>query len=138
VIIVDTNVLSALMRNVPDPQVASWMDQQPAGSLWTTSVSVLEIRVGIEIMPEGRKKAFLSERFERLLDHIAHRVAVFGEESARLSARLTGTRQKQGRAMEIRDTMIAGIVLAHHARLATRNVGHFDDIAAKIVNPWTV
>ncbi len=88
-------------------------------------------------MPEGRKQTFLSEGFEELLKRIQHRIAVFGEESARLAADLTAARQKKGRVGEVRDTMIAGIVLTHRARLATRNTSHFDDIGAVVVDPWT-
>jgi len=87
-------------------------------------------------MPAGKKQTFLSEGFEGLLNRIQHRIAVFGEESARLAADLTAARQKKGRVVEVRDTMIAGIVLTHRARLATRNTSYFDDIGATVVNPW--
>lgn len=136
-IILDTNVVSALMRNVPEPEVAKWLDRQPQASIWTTSVTILEIQVGLRIMPAGKKQTFLSEGFEELLNRIQHRVAVFGEESARRAADLTAERQKKGRVGEVRDTMIAGIVLTHRARLATRNSSHFDDIDAVVVDPWT-
>ena len=136
-IILDTNVLSALMRDVPEPKVVSWLDRQPQGSIWTTSITVLEIQVGLQILPIARERTELSEQFERLLDSIYHRIAVFGEEAARLSANLTVSRQKNGREGDMRDIMIAGIVLAQHATLATRNVTHFSDIPAKVVNPWT-
>ena len=135
-IILDTNVVSALMRNVPEPDVARWLDRQPPSSIWTTSITILEIQVGLRIMPAGRTQTFLSEGFEELLKRIQHRIAVFGEESARLAADLTAARQKKGRVGEVRDTMIAGIVLTHRARLATRNTSHFDDISATVVNPW--
>jgi len=135
-IILDTNVLSALMRDVPDKKVVSWLDRQPEGSIWTTSITVLEIQAGLRnILIEG-ERADLTQKFERLLDSIYHRIAVFGEEAARLSASLSALRQKKARVAEMRDCMVAGIVLAHHATLATRNVGYFDDIAAKVVNPW--
>jgi hypothetical protein len=113
----------------------SWLDRQPQGSIWTTSITILEIHSGLQIMPVARK-ADLSQQFDRVLDSIFHRIAVFGEEAARLAANLNMSRQKKGDARDIRDTMIAGIVLAHHATLATRNVSHFSDIAAKVVNPW--
>ena len=87
-------------------------------------------------MPAGKKRTFLSEGFEGLLNRLQHRIAVFGEESARLAADLTAARQKKGRVGELRDTMIAGIVLTHRARLATRNTSHFDDIGATVVSPW--
>lgn len=136
-IILDTDVVSALMRNVPEPDVAKWLDGQPQASIWTTSVTILEIQVGLRIMPAGKKQTFLSEGFEELLKRIQHRIAVFGEESARLAADLTAARQKKGRVVEVRDTMIAGIVLTHRARLATRNISHFDDIGAVVVDPWS-
>lgn len=87
-------------------------------------------------MPAGKKRVSLSEDFERLLDRIEHRIAVFDEQAARLAAELTGLRQKKGRVGELRDTMIAGIVLSHHASLATRNTARFSDISATVVNPW--
>ena len=135
-IILDTSVVSALMRNSPEPDVARWLDRQPSSSIWTTSITILEIQVGLRIMPAGKKQTFLSEGFEGLLNRIQHRIAVFGEESARLAADLTAARQKKGRVGEVRDTMIAGIVLTHRARLATRNTFHFDDISATVINPW--
>jgi toxin FitB len=135
-IILDTNVVSALMRNSPEPDVARWLDRQPPSSIWTTSITILEIQVGLRILPAGKKQTFLSEGFEGLLNRIQHRIAVFGEESARLAADLTAARQRKGRVGEVRDTMIAGIVLTHHARLATRNTSHFDDVGATVVNPW--
>lgn len=124
------------MRNVPDKNVIAWLDLQPRSSIWTTSITIREINVGLQIMPAGRKRTELSEEFARLVDSIDHRIAVFDEEAARLAANLTAHRQKKGRVGEVRDTMIAGIVLARHASLATRNVTHFSDISATVVNPW--
>jgi toxin FitB len=138
VIILDTNVLSALMRDAPDHSVASWMDRQPQSSIWTNSITILEIQTGLQVMPAGKKRVSLSEDFERLLDRIDHRIAAFDEPAARFAAELTGLRQKKGRVGDLRDTMIAGIVLSHHASLATRNVTHFADISATVINPWDV
>src|SRR5260221_545190 len=73
-IILDTNVLSALMRNAPDQTIASWMDRQPQSSVWTNSITILEIQTGLHVMPSGRKRVSLSEDFERLLDRIDHRI----------------------------------------------------------------
>lgn len=135
-IVLDTNVVSALMRDLPDPQITAWLDQQPQTSLWTTSITILEIQVGLQIMPAGRKQASLSQGFEGLLDRLQHRIAVFDEEAARLAANLTAVRRRKGRVGEFRDTMIAGIVLAHRASLVTRNTAHFSDIAAVVIDPW--
>ncbi|MGH9493612.1 MAG: type II toxin-antitoxin system VapC family toxin [Candidatus Sulfotelmatobacter sp.] len=134
--ILDTNVVSALMYDPPDINVVDWLNRQVPSSIWTTAVTVLEIQTGLRSMPVGKRQAGLAQVFERILDGMEHRVAVFDEEAARLSADLNAVRQKKGRVVEIRDTMIAGIVLAHRASLATRNVTHFEDIGATVVNPW--
>jgi predicted nucleic acid-binding protein len=135
-IILDTNVVSALMNDPPETVVVAWLDQQARGSIWTTSVTVFEIETGLGTMAAGKRQAALSQLFERILNSIDHRIAVFDEEAGRLAANLIAHRQKKGRVGELRDTMIAGIVLARHASLATRNVTHFADISATVVNPW--
>jgi predicted nucleic acid-binding protein len=124
------------MNDPPDDKVIVWLDSQARTSIWTTSITVFEIRSGLEIMPAGKRQAKLAEVFERILDRLAQRIAVFDDEAARLAANLTAFRRKKGRVGELRDTMIAAIVLAHRASLATRNVAHFSDISATVVNPW--
>jgi hypothetical protein len=135
-IILDTNVLSALMRQIPDQKVVSWLDQQPRTSIWTTSVTVLEVRFGLQIIPGGKRRSGLIQAFEGLLDRISDRVASFDVAAAQQAGDLMASRHKKGRPVELRDTMIAGIVLAQHATLATRNTAHFDDIAIPLVDPW--
>jgi toxin FitB len=135
-IILDTNVLSALMRNVPDPAVVSWMDRQPRTSLWTTSVTVLEVQFGLQILPRGRRRSALMHGFDEFLDRIGQRVAGFDLEAAGHAADLMAARHKKGRPVELRDTMIAGIALARHATLATRNTQHFQDATVSLVDPW--
>lgn len=135
-VILDTNVLSALMNDPPVLSVTAWLDAQPRNEIWTNSVSVFEIKTGLAIMPVGKRQVALSQVFERILRGIDHRVAAFDEESARLAAKITANRRRQGRIGELRDTMIAGIVLSRNAILATRNVVHFSDIAAPVINPW--
>jgi len=135
-IILDTNVLSALMLRVPDERVLTWLDQQPRSSIWATSVTVFEIRFGLESMPAGKRQAALLQDFEKMLDSIDRRVAAFDVEAAERASTLMASRKLRGRPRDDRDTMIAGIVLARHATLATRNVEHFDDLSAPVVNPW--
>ena len=135
-IILDTNVVSALMNDPAEPSVVAWLDRQPRSSIWTTSVTVFEIQNGLGTMPAGKRQGTLSQVFDRIVDGIGHRVAILDEESALLAANLATLRQKKGRVVELRDTLIAGIVLARHASLATRNVTHFADIGATIINPW--
>ncbi len=125
------------MRPRLDARVSRWLDHQPRASIWTTSVTVFEIRFGLETMPIGKRQASLAALFERwLVDVVEQRIAVYDETAARAAADLAAKREKRGRPGELRDTMIAGIVLASHATLATRNVRHFEDIAKSVVNPW--
>jgi hypothetical protein len=135
-IILDTNVLSALMRQTPDKNVVVWLDEQPRTSVWTTAVTILEIRFGLQIMPLGKRRSLLIQAFEAVLEKIGYRVAPFDAAAAQQAGDLMASRQKKGRPGELRDTMIAGIVLAHHATLATRNVTHFEDLSVAVINPW--
>jgi hypothetical protein len=136
-IILDTNVLSALMHHVPDKDVVAWLDRQPRTSIWTTSVTILEVRFGLQIMAIGKRRSALMQAFEEVLEKIGHRVVPFDATAAQEAGDLMASRHKKGRPGELRDTMIAGIVLAQHATLATRNTAHFDDASVPLVNPWT-
>lgn len=135
-IILDTNVLSALMQESPDRKVVRWLDGEPRTSVWTTSVTVLEVQFGLEILAAGRKKTCLMEAFDALLEKMNRRIAPFDAEAAHLAGVLMATRQKKGRPQDLRDTMIAAIALAHHATIATRNTSHFEDAGARLINPW--
>lgn len=135
-ILLDTNVLSALMQQSPEVRVVAWLDQQPRSSIWTTSVTVLEVRFGLQIMPLGKRRSTLLQKFDDLLDALDQRIAPFDFPAAREASDLMAARQKAGRIVDIRDTMIAGIALAHHASLATRNTADFADTRIPLVNPW--
>ena len=124
------------MRQPPDSQVVAWLDQQPRTSIWITSVTVLEVRFGLQIMPAGKRRTLLSEAFDSLLEVIGNRIAAFDTASAKEAASLMASRNRIGRPGDLRDTMIAGIALAHRATVATRNTAHFDDLAVPVVNPW--
>lgn len=137
-IILDTNVLSELMLRAPDERVLAWLDRQPRSSVWTTAVTLFEIRFGLASMASGKRRVALIQDFEKILNSIDRRVAPFDVESAEHASALMASRKSQGRPREDRDTMIAGIVLAHHATLATRNVSHFDDVSTPLVDPWTL
>jgi hypothetical protein len=97
----------------------------------------LEIRFGLQTMPVGTRRAVLMRAFETALaDKIGHRFASFDTAAAQQAGDLMGVRYKKGRPGELRDTMIAGIVLACHATLATRNASHFEDLLVPVINPW--
>lgn len=136
-IILDTNVLSALMRLVPDAVVVNWLDGQVPESIWITSITLFESRFGLAMLPEGARRQQLTERFDELLARdLENRVALFDQAAAREAAELAARRQRAGRPVDMRDTFIAGIALARKAQLATRNTRHFDDLAGMLINPW--
>ena len=136
-IILDTNVLAALMQQQPDPQVVAWLDDQPADTIWLNSITVFEARYGLALLPAGRRKDLLEQRFEELLqDDLQNRVLLFDINAAAHAAQLAADRKMRGRPVDMRDTFIAGIALARRATLATQNVGHFDDLSVPVVNPW--
>jgi len=136
-IVLDTNVVSEFMLPKPDDRVTRWLDRQPVSSLWTSSVTIFEIRFGLETMPTGRRRAALMASFEKWINQVVQlRILPYDEPGARYAAELAAERHRRGNPGELRDTMIAGIVLANHATLATRNVRHFEDIAKSVVNPW--
>jgi predicted nucleic acid-binding protein len=135
--VLDTNVISELMLPKPDAGVVRWMDRQPALSVWTNAITVYEIRFGLQSMPAGKKRPVLLDIFERWLNNvIQERIVAFDHAAAQFAADLAAAGKASGRPRDPRDTMIAGIVLANHATLVTRNVRHFDDIAKFVVNPW--
>ena len=134
-IILDSDVLSEAMR--ASAVVASWLDRQPRTSIWTTAITVFEIRCGLLFMPVGRRRAEREAAFARLIaDKLENRILAFDEVAAEEAAILMEKRRSSGRPVEARDTMIAGIALAQRATLATRNVRHFDDISVPVVDPW--
>lgn len=137
-IILDTNVLSALMRTEPEAPVVAWLDRQPVESVWITSITVFEARLGLALLPQGRRRRALEAAFARLLeDDLENRVLNFDAASATSAATLAATRQRSGRPADMRDTQIAGIAVARRATLATRNIKHFADLEVPVVDPWT-
>ncbi|MGD9619661.1 MAG: type II toxin-antitoxin system VapC family toxin [Mycolicibacterium sp.] len=136
-IVLDTNVLSALMRDTPDPAVVEWLDRQPTESIWTTSVTIFEIRTGIELLAPSHRRKQLDEMFTQLLDEdLDGRVQSFDLTAATTAGRIAATRQRVGRAVEIRDVQIAGIAASRYATVATRNTCHFEGTGVDLVNPW--
>jgi len=137
VILLDTNVLSALMRDPSDAAVVAWLDEQNPARIWTTTVAMFEIRFGLARLAEGRRRAALEAAFEALLrEDLAGRVAPLDRAAAEAAGLLTARRAAAGRAVDVRDTLIAGIALARRAAVATRNTRHFDDVETGVVNPW--
>jgi predicted nucleic acid-binding protein len=137
VILLDTNVLSALMRAEPAASVVDWLDRQAPEDIWTTTVSVFEVRFGLQLLDEGRRRSALEAGFQALLDEdLAGRVAAFDQPAAEAAAMIAARRRLAGRPVDFRDTQIAGIALARRATIATRNLRHFHDLDTPVIDPW--
>lgn len=138
-IVLDTNVVSALMRHEPDPIVVTWLDGLPPESIWTTSITVFEVRLGLEILAPGRRRHQLEEAFAKALEEdFENRVLPFDQAAAQAAGRIAAERRRAGRTVEIRDVQIAGIVNARKATLATRDTRHFEGCGLVLVDPWSV
>jgi predicted nucleic acid-binding protein len=137
VILLDTNVLSALMHDRPDEVVVAWLDRQVPDEVWTTAVNVFEVRYALSRLPDGRRRQALEAAFDALLhEDLAGRIAALDAPAASAAGRLAARREAAGRAVDMRDTMIGGIALARRATVATRNLRHFDDLETGAVDPW--
>jgi hypothetical protein len=136
-IILDTNVVSAVMRRDADPAVVGWLDNQPVESLWITAVTVFEVHFGLELMTHGRRRRLLEDEFARALEEdFERRILPFDQNAVREAALIAARRRQGGRPIEIRDALIAGIASARRATVATRNVRHFVDLEITLVDPW--
>ncbi len=125
------------MRKTPDTAVIEWLDHQAADSMWITTITLFEARLGCALLPKGRRRQSLEKAFDRLVqEDLENRVLDFDTPAAHAAASLAAERQKSGRTVDIRDTQIAGIAIARRATLATRNVRHFSDLSIPVVDPW--
>jgi predicted nucleic acid-binding protein len=136
-IILDTNVVSAFMRRNEEPAVIRWLDKQTLTSLYITTVTVHELRFGVESLKDGRRRAQLDSEVEAMLALLADRVLPLDMVAARSSGRIQGERKRIGRPVDLSDCLIAGIAISHKARVATRNTRHFSDLPVEVIDPWT-
>lgn len=138
-ILLDTNVLSELMQPHPSGEVVDWLDGQPPDDIWTSTISVFEVRFGLELLADGRRRRAMQDAFRALCDKdLAGRIAVFDSSAAEAAAALAARRRKAGRTVDLRDTQIAGIAIARRAAIATRNVRHFQDLDVAVLDPWSL
>ncbi len=135
-IVVDTNVLSELMRPRPDTRVMAWFEALETDDVSITAITVGEIRRGVERLPLGRRRDELTMVADRLLDGLADRVLPFDRPAAERWGVLMATLEREGRPIGNLDVQIASIVHAHRATLATRNVRDFDDCGITVVDPF--
>jgi len=137
VVVLDTNVVSALMRDDPDTAVIGCLDGLPRESVWTTTITTFEIRFGLGLLPPGRRRTHLEEGFIRVLEEdIERRILAFDDAAAIEAAALAAASRAAGRPVEVREVQIAGIVRSRRATLATRNIRHFQDAGVALLDPW--
>jgi predicted nucleic acid-binding protein len=137
-IVLDTNILSELVRPTPASEVKNWLRHQTDGQvLVTTVITVSEIEYGLSRLPSGRRRKELEERFAALTAaRFYFTVLPLNEEAARLAGRMRGSRESQGLNAQSADMMIAAITSLAGASLATRNVKDFTNAGIDIINPW--
>lgn len=136
-IILDTNVISALVLPRPNQRVVDWLDRQPASTIWTTTVTVYELYRGIATMEEGRRRNELTAAVAEILGVGLHgRIMPFDMQAAHEAARLWAARCAMGRPVHVEDNQIAGIARLRGAAIATRDTADFSGCGVQLINPW--
>ena len=136
-VLIDTNVVSELIRKSPHPSVKAWADGLTVEEMFISSVSEAELRFGVAILPLGRRREMLNLEIENMLrDVFENRVLPFDSEAARQYAIIAANRHLSGFSVNFGDCQIAAIARARGMMVATRNVRDFKESGVKIVNPW--
>jgi len=139
VVILDTNVVSELIRLHPHPPVVEWMDQQNAFEVWITAVTAAELRTGVALLPESKRKSDLHLHIERLLDEtFAGFVLPFDDKSTIPYADIVSSRRNRGRPIAFQDAQIGAICLQWGMPLATRNTRDFAGTGIDLIDPWSM
>jgi len=136
-IILDTNVISELMREKPDPNVKQWVDQQKAIHLSLTTITIAEIQRGLMRLPPGKRRTNLETNFNRFVNAaFAGRVYSFNQEAAYLYGQIAAQREHCGFHADAVDLMVAAIAKSEDAKIATRNIKGFSGCSIDLINPW--
>lgn len=136
-IVLDTNVLSEIMRAKPDPAVLAWLDAQASDDLWLNAVVAAELLYGVARLPEGARKKQLALAIAAMLEQdFAGQMLNFDLSAASVYAVMLAERERIGQSMAMADAQIAAICLSRDAMLATRNTKHFEGLGLTLINPW--
>ena len=137
-IVLDTNVLSEVLRPAPEPRVVEWLKDQPRASLFTTTVTRGEILYGIRSLPAGKRRDGLWDAAIKIFDiDLAGQVLIFDNVAADEFAQISASRRAEGRPITQFDALIAGTTRSRGAKLATRNVTDFEGCDIEVINPWS-
>lgn len=136
-IILDTNIISEMMKTTPSKAVLNWVNKQEAIELFITTITIAEISYGLYALPRGNRRKSLEEIFHRaIMSAFKHRILSFEESSAHFYGKIMGHRKKIGRPLSVPDGQIAAITLSQGFSLATRNIRDFSDCDINLVNPF--
>ena len=136
-ILLDTNVISEIMKVAPSDAVVNWLNDQRSGALYVSAVTIGEIEYGLRILPAGGRRIRLKERFERYIAlAFALRVLAFDEAAARIYGEIMGLRREIGRPMSVPDGQIAAIARLNGLQVATRNTRDFEDCGIERIDPF--
>lgn len=135
--LLDTNIVSELLRISPDSAVARWVGDRPATDLFFSSVGEAELRYGVAMLPEGRRRDALARAIEEILcEDFEDRILPFDSAAAREYADIAAARRAAGRPILPADCQIAAIARSRSMAVATRNVRDFEDVGIEVINPW--
>ena len=135
--LLDTNIISAVMATAPSRPVVEWLNHQDAGTLHISTITLAEIGYGLWVLPEGRRRRDIQDRFDRFVAAgFEQRILSFDEKAARLYGEIMGHRRGLGRPLSALDGQISSIARAHRLTVATRNVRDFEDCGVELVNPF--
>ena len=136
-IILDTNVVSEPMKPNGNPAVQTWLDQQVAETLYLTATSLSELLVGVEILPDGKRKEGLDGALSELMVRLfGSRILSFDQQAAMAYASLVGRARAGGRLISVADGQIAAIATVHGFTIATRDTAPFVAVGVPVINPW--
>jgi toxin FitB len=137
-ILLDTNILSELMRPTPEAAVEQWLAGQPAASVFISAITEAELRYGLALMPSGKRRCALAVEIENMLrEDFSGRILPFDSPAAVAFAGIAAGRRQAGRPISQADAQIAAIARSRGAALATRNAPDFEGCGVEIINPWS-
>ena len=136
-IVLDTNVLSELMRREPSPTVIAWIEARATTSLFTTTITQAEILYGIRLMPSGKRRSEIEEAAREMFRaDFAGRVLSFDQDVAQAYAKIAASRRQAGQPITQFDAQIAAIALSRDGVVATRNIADFEGCGPDLIDPW--
>jgi predicted nucleic acid-binding protein len=136
-ILVDTNIISEMMKPIPSANVISWIDQQNVSQLYISTVTIAEISYGINVLSKGNRRNFLEESFNKVLrEAFEHRILSFDEVAAHFYGKIMSQRKEIGKPLSIPAGQIAAIARANSLAVATRNIRDFSDCGLSLINPF--